>query len=349
MVALVILLLVLGVAYPFFAFGQRSYNEGSRQSNVQQNVRLAADYIIKEVRYAKELRILPKVPASAGTDKYNYIYTNTIDGNNAIVHTKKDGTTTNILPNISEGINFNLDFKISTNDDNMLNYTFSGDDTARQYQINSELLILNTIKIIDETDPSVDNDGIVLCYYLEPPLKSEITSVMLNPLEHTHDESPHTVNVKVATRFIPNGTTITSELLRVSETGDIELGISDTTNLIDNGCEINLDVAQSVSFYVIKVTADVAGKVILPFYKGYVIRPAPPIITINETSVKIDSETGSTIRIYNKNTGEPLKDYTGAILEYDGPSYTFYELVEGTEYYATQIINGVESLPSYQF
>jgi hypothetical protein len=54
-VTIALLVVVLAVAFIFFFFCQRSFSEGEKKTIVQSNVRLAANYITKEVRYADNI------------------------------------------------------------------------------------------------------------------------------------------------------------------------------------------------------------------------------------------------------------------------------------------------------
>lgn len=50
-----IMSLILIAAYSLFFFGIRTYEVGRKNVDVQQNVRIAADFIFREVRYAQAL------------------------------------------------------------------------------------------------------------------------------------------------------------------------------------------------------------------------------------------------------------------------------------------------------
>ena len=54
-VTIALLVVVLAVGFIFFFFCQRSFYEGEKKTIVQSNVRLAANYITKEVRYADNI------------------------------------------------------------------------------------------------------------------------------------------------------------------------------------------------------------------------------------------------------------------------------------------------------
>lgn len=71
MVALALLGFVLASGYMFFGFGLRTYDRGEQQSIAQQGIRIAADFISSEIRYANEIIISP---ADISEEGYYYIY-----------------------------------------------------------------------------------------------------------------------------------------------------------------------------------------------------------------------------------------------------------------------------------
>lgn len=55
--AMAIMSLIFIAAYSLFIFGIRTYEAGRQKVDVQQNVRIAADFIFREVRYARTLDV----------------------------------------------------------------------------------------------------------------------------------------------------------------------------------------------------------------------------------------------------------------------------------------------------
>lgn len=82
LVSLAILSMVLAVGYNIFTFGYTSFNLGEQRFDAQQNVRLAADFITQELRYATHVRIYESfnenfsdpVFVAGDSDDYNFIY-----------------------------------------------------------------------------------------------------------------------------------------------------------------------------------------------------------------------------------------------------------------------------------
>ncbi len=62
MVALALIGIVLFLGYMFFDFGARTFARGERQSIAQSSIRLGADFITNEIRYADKLVYDPNDP-----------------------------------------------------------------------------------------------------------------------------------------------------------------------------------------------------------------------------------------------------------------------------------------------
>ncbi|WP_449240719.1 prepilin-type N-terminal cleavage/methylation domain-containing protein [Desulfoscipio gibsoniae] len=136
LIALAILLIVLSVSYSFYFYFTRSFDFAARQSNVQQNVRLAKTIIEKEIRHASYIKI---GDAPEDSNKYNQkIYI----ADNKIIH-YVDGKNKDILDGLSNGINMRLSFKKISDNSPFLWIKVEGDINGDQeYSISSELLIL---------------------------------------------------------------------------------------------------------------------------------------------------------------------------------------------------------------
>jgi len=78
MVALSLLLLVLGLGYTIFGFTVTTFARSETKANLQQNMRLAAQYIENDVRYAYGVEILDAIDPDSLTVTENdmYIYIN---------------------------------------------------------------------------------------------------------------------------------------------------------------------------------------------------------------------------------------------------------------------------------
>lgn len=76
LIALALISIVFAGIYFFSLPGQRLYYRGSTQVELHESLRLVAERIIRELRFAREVELLPSGwdPASASTEEYSYIY-----------------------------------------------------------------------------------------------------------------------------------------------------------------------------------------------------------------------------------------------------------------------------------
>lgn len=134
-VALAILGFVLAAVYSFYYFGERSFAVGSEQSNLQRDLRLAADFITREVRHAVELDLIP-VPASFAAG-YSYIFLE----NSAVVHVHNGVKTAKTGPVVT-GLSFGLE-RLRHNDRNVLQFTVRGRSGNQQYELSTRVFLSN--------------------------------------------------------------------------------------------------------------------------------------------------------------------------------------------------------------
>lgn len=130
-IALALLSMVLAVGYNYYFFENKTYTIGSNQSNVQRDIRLASDFITREVRNAIELEL---VSSPTIGDGYNYIYLNGL----VLMHDSTPKTD----PIISQ---LELKIKKVDNNKNYLEFIIQGNEGEQTYKINTKVQ-LNNIK-----------------------------------------------------------------------------------------------------------------------------------------------------------------------------------------------------------
>lgn len=142
-VTIALLVVVLAVGFIFFFFCQRSFSEGEKKTIVQSNVRLAANYITKEVRYADN--ISTTMPDDTNGRTY---YCLKLNDNNLKKETKGDNGSTQSSQTITRddcltGLSFSLDKK--GNNKVALKFTITGNDGTLKNDIviESEMLLEN--------------------------------------------------------------------------------------------------------------------------------------------------------------------------------------------------------------
>lgn len=149
LIAVSLLAIVLGVGYNFFFFGAQAFKTGERQSNTQQAVRLAADFISNEIRYASSLDIIAieNVPNNFNTttDDYYYLY----NKNNQIYYRQPGESSGSALfgglnADIDYGLNFKKGIPIIGTDSISIAFNISGSKAGlNMYSVDTEVIILN--------------------------------------------------------------------------------------------------------------------------------------------------------------------------------------------------------------
>jgi prepilin-type N-terminal cleavage/methylation domain-containing protein len=145
-----ILGIVLATAYSMGTFGSKSFNNGSAKSDIQSNVRLAANYITKELRYSSDATILTTMPLTRDPIK-KYIY---VEG--GILKQYYNGIITNIIGDTSSNVATTLQFII---DNNTVYFNINGTFKNQTFQLDSTILLLNLGEHL-----LVDGTGEVISY-----------------------------------------------------------------------------------------------------------------------------------------------------------------------------------------
>ncbi|MGI6405249.1 MAG: hypothetical protein ACOX2E_01970 [Syntrophaceticus sp.] len=167
-VTLALLVVVLAVSSVFFFFCQRSFYEGEKKTIVQSNVRLAANYITKEVRYADNISTdQSKMPS--GT---TYYCLKQVDGILQEVISKPDGLTETRTITQEEDVRLDsltFDFGPGTDsNDYFLTFTITGSDEASEHArtITSQVLLVN----IKDLPEGFEWSGETAIYFTKPSI-----------------------------------------------------------------------------------------------------------------------------------------------------------------------------------
>ncbi len=191
LVGMVLLIIILAVGYGFYFFGNRSFTEGQIQSDLQQNVRLLADLINREVRYAEVMEIIPPVvnPAHLSTDwDYIFLY------NQEIKHKRMGQPPADLFTPISQGKEFELTF---SSRDNTLSSTVDGTFEGRAYSVETEVVLSNLSAI---QGLSI---GQAVRFRTPAPLEPMFNFVFLAPEEHIEGKKTlQPIQVSIKTEFI---------------------------------------------------------------------------------------------------------------------------------------------------
>lgn len=102
LIVLALLGMVLGLGYMYFDFGATTFAGGERRSIAQQSIRLGADFITSEIRYANQLTINP-VSMQAG---FHYIY----QQGNSVIYRNRSGAERILLDGRADRIAYSVSF-----------------------------------------------------------------------------------------------------------------------------------------------------------------------------------------------------------------------------------------------
>lgn len=152
MVTIVIMGIVLTVIYNILLFGMGVLNTSQKNSQEQYEVRMATDYITKQLRYANSITFLTSEPLSS--PGYNDIYTKDESG---IKYLKvRQNGLTEIPPGLSEFQNVKLVFNSFDNDKGILEFTI-GSTMDSKYDIKTKVILLNYNNsiVITISDPCI--------------------------------------------------------------------------------------------------------------------------------------------------------------------------------------------------
>lgn len=225
MVSLTLLVITIGVGYFFYDYGIKSFNIGEKQSNIQQNVRFASDFITKEIRYASTIKILASVPTDFESG-YNYIYVK----NNTLVY-NQDGTETNVLSGISNGISLNRLYFHKGIRENLL--YFKIDCTDNTFSIESTVMAMN-LTSIDASALTSGVDGWAI-RFKTPQDSKEITFFSFASLvpEVIGTINDATRNISLTVPYGTNRTTLTATFVTTGKIVKVA-GVEQTSTVTIN-------------------------------------------------------------------------------------------------------------------
>lgn len=147
-VASSLLLTLLALAYNFWQFGFTSFVSAEKRSNVQQNVRLATDFIHNEIRFATSAELLgtnPVIPAAQdiGVDTHYILL------NGSKIEYRSRNVSQFIPISIADEIHFNLNFTKSGG--NLLSVEIRGQTDGQQPFFLSSQVRLENLSLFNRT------------------------------------------------------------------------------------------------------------------------------------------------------------------------------------------------------
>ena len=132
------LVFVLAGAYAFSSFGQRLYRSGSGQAELHAALRLAAERITRELRFAGEVSLLEEGwdPGTASLETWSYIYYD--DDSKSLKLLDASGTKA-LSAEVISGITFSADPAGGP----ILLFTIHGESSTADYSLESSVQPLN--------------------------------------------------------------------------------------------------------------------------------------------------------------------------------------------------------------
>ncbi len=223
MIVISLLAIVLAVSTNFYIFSVRTFEIGEQQANVQQNARLAAGFITKELRIAERVIIVNERENLSELDVVSedefFIYHIYLEDGS--MYYQKIDTGEGIADSfegISSNIEFDVLFKASEAQDNLLHFNITAKDvdSGRTYSLETEVLALNANKIEDESD----GGGLALLYQIPAPPNPAIMSIILDPQSHSYTSAQdhvYDVEVTIHTKNVIDGSEVRAEFWHLDE------------------------------------------------------------------------------------------------------------------------------------
>jgi prepilin-type N-terminal cleavage/methylation domain-containing protein len=194
LIALFLLGIVLALGYNYFFFGMNTFNRGEQQADIQQNARLAADFITRSTRIAERLVILEDgynleaVVSELNLEAENYYVYHIYEDNGALWYSRiKEGEIeSELFESISGQIDFELDFSTGTSAPNILALQITANDQrgGGSFILDTEILILNLAMIENRSGGS----GRAILYQVPAPPGPTIMGMKVSPHYYVRDE-----------------------------------------------------------------------------------------------------------------------------------------------------------------
>ncbi len=232
MIVLVLMGIVLTLGYNIYSHSMRTYDAGTKQSNVQQDVSVFSEFITSNLRSAVAVRILASEPASYGNEM-EYI----IIRADSVIHRLCDGTEANILGGVEDridydGSGFYPEEDGHGNNTNVINLDIKGSIGGQSYNIKTSATCLNMDSIeaggIGEDAPGkviefqrLPDENHFSMYIFEKDKNPSLTSTSVGEINSTKTLGEIDISV-------PSGTDITGLIATFSLSSGAEARIGGT-------------------------------------------------------------------------------------------------------------------------
>jgi len=318
LIELVIVIAISGIVISslssIYVSNMKSFKKSNERSQNQYDVKMAADFITEQLRYAKNVKITNTVPAA--DESSNNIYLS-ISGDNSQIAYNKKGIAAS-TPGISNVNDYTLEFtKVS---DDVIKFKV-GKKGTNAYDIETQVKVLN----IAETSPYIiqGTSGSNVTYIIDEKVSdSEAVDLDLSWVK-IENASNITENI-ILPSLGPNGCTLTwssSNTSVVADNGSVTRQESDVTvNLTATVSKSGITKAKVISITVIRKGADpailsisdISDSIIL---NGVYTMPSTLVATLSDGSTKNVSVSWNPSFIDTTSTG--MKTCKGTVEGYD--------------------------------
>jgi len=126
MIVLSLLGIILAIGYMYFSFGVQAYDRGERRTIAQHASRLTADFISRELRFAREVEINPEGGISESGYRYFYL------DNDSIIFRDEDNNERTLADSQADDMSYSIYFTSHVPDDIVIFFILAdyGMDTA---------------------------------------------------------------------------------------------------------------------------------------------------------------------------------------------------------------------------
>jgi len=313
-IVVLLLTVVLTLGFTFYFFSIAAFDLGERQTDVQQNARMAADFISKELRIAELVVIIDKYEGEVKELDVEDIRDMGIDveqpepgyhiyfiflRDDSIYHQEVDGVDDPVvlLEGISEKVDFNLNFSAAEKNGkkHILKFDVFAEDkeTDRTYHLESEVLALNMQDDIKD-ELLTEGTGTAIVYQVPAPHPA-IRSIRLLPQSRAYDKTNRTIDVKVITNQVSDGREVTVEFRLAGENDPENIILSPAPPVInENEASFEIEWTDDLYFgdYLVIVNIE---SVIFSQHRYFYLLPVIESIEVRE-DVPGTPRTGVTIQ-----------------------------------------------------
>ena len=268
-IALSLLSIILAMGFMFYFFGVNTFGIGEQQTDVQQNARLAADFITRELRIAEKIVIVDQYEDLAlldfDVDSEEYLVYYLYVDDSRLYYEKIDTPVELhvLLEGISSKVDFDLEFIKSATEENILHFNLSAEnkESGRNYSLETEVLVLN----LDEIEDFSSGQGKAVFYQIPAPPNPTFRGIQIEPQSHTWNSSgTQNIDVNIQTINVPDGADVKAEFFSLADgTGGSPIESAEGAILNNSysfmGSQFTVSRTLDFGYYYIQVTVESDG------------------------------------------------------------------------------------------